>query len=427
MLAIFLLAAMPGLIPIPAAAAQQTVSIYCDGESSDEVLMTALVAAFQKANPSFKVNFTVAPKGVDTKEAVRVRLAAGKMADVFSFYSGSLFQKLAPAQNLVDLGNEPWSSRVISSFNPAVSVGPVIYGAPLGYAMGGGILYNKLVYSRLKLHIPHTWKQFMTNNALIKKAGIIPVVQTYGDDWTAQLLVLADAYNLMAAFPGFPDLYTSNRVRIAETPAALAGFRHLAEVYGTNSLNKDFRTATFGTGLKYLATGRAAHYPMLSFASTQLAEDFPKLAENIGMFAEPGISAKSNGLTIWLPNALYIPKSTSHLFAAKKFVAFAMSAPGRSVMSNAMPPTGPYMIKNAKLTGKISTITRDMFRYFNSPGKTVPALEFLTPVKGPALPKITVQVGSGILTAEEGAVAYDKDVKAESAALGLPGWGKLPG
>ena len=51
-----------------------------------------------------------------------------------------------------------------------------------------------------------------------------------------------------------------------------------------------------------------------------------------------------------------------------------------------------------------------------------PALEFLSPVKGPSLEQITVAVGSGLTSAEEGAKQYDADVEKQAKQLGLPGW-----
>ena len=55
-------------------------------------------------------------------------------------------------------------------------------------------------------------------------------------------------------------------------------------------------------------------------------------------------------------------------------------------------------------------------------GATSPALEFLSPIKGPALEQITVEVGSGIRPAEDGAALYDEDVKKQAQQLGLAGW-----
>ena len=63
-----------------------------------------------------------------------------------------------------------------------------------------------------------------------------------------------------------------------------------------------------------------------------------------------------------------------------------------------------------------------MLSYFEKDGGTSPALEFLSPIKGPALEQITVEVGSGIRGAKEGAALYDEDVKKQAQQLKLPGW-----
>jgi raffinose/stachyose/melibiose transport system substrate-binding protein len=55
-------------------------------------------------------------------------------------------------------------------------------------------------------------------------------------------------------------------------------------------------------------------------------------------------------------------------------------------------------------------------------GNSSLALEFLSPVKGPSLEQICVEVGSGIRKADAGASLYDEDVKKQAQQLGLAGW-----
>ena len=216
----------------------------------------------------------------------------------------------------------------------------------------------------------------------------------------------------------------ANRAKVTTTPAAFAGFQHLQDVKKSGYLNNDYASATIDKGIAYLATGKGAQYPMLTSVATNLVYNYPKLAKNIGFFAEPGNSAKSNGLTLWMPPGLFIPKTTKQLDLAKKFVAFAMAPAGIAAMNAAVVPTGPYLIKGAKYSGHFSTIATDMLPYINAKDETAPALEFLSPIKGPNLSQIAVKVGSGILTAKQGAVAYDLDVKKEGIRLGLPAWTK---
>ena len=64
---------------------------------------------------------------------------------------------------------------------------------------------------------------------------------------------------------------------------------------------------------------------------------------------------------------------------------------------------------------------KDLAAYIDS-GKSSPALEFLSPIKGPNLEQICVAVGTGQMTPEGAAANYDEDVKKQAQQLGLPGW-----
>ena len=82
--------------------------------------------------------------------------------------------------------------------------------------------------------------------------------------------------------------------------------------------------------------------------------------------------------------------------------------------------TGPY-VSACELPTDVPDLVKDVQKYLDE-GKSSPALEFVSPIKGPNLEKITVEVGSGIKSAEEGAKLYDDDVKKQAQQLGLPGW-----
>jgi raffinose/stachyose/melibiose transport system substrate-binding protein len=344
------------------------------------------------------------------------------MTDVFLYNSGSLFQALNPQKNLVALTGESWANQVEDIFKPTVSVGNELYGAPITSSFGGGILYNKKVYEKLGLQVPKTWAEFMANNAKVKAAGIDPVIQSYQDTWTSQLLVLADYHNIAAADPGWAQKYTNGQVKYAQEPA-VKGFQRLEEVHKAGYENKDYRSIKFEKGVSLLAAGKGAHYPMLGVVVGNLATSDPEHINDIGFFGQPGDDAAKSGATIWMPAGLYIPKSTegAQLEAAKKFVAFVASPEGCDVQTKAFPPSGPYMVKGCELPADVPAAVKDLVAYVKA-GKVTPALEFSSPVKGPALEQITVEVGSGLRSAADGAALYDKDVKKQAQQLGLKGW-----
>jgi raffinose/stachyose/melibiose transport system substrate-binding protein len=399
------------------------LTFLVDEGETDQLMAHLLVDEYMKLHPAVTIRIENRPEGGDGDNVVKTRLATGEMTDIFWYNAGSLLQALHPSKTLVDLTNEPFMADVDDAFKQTVAYKGSVYGIPNQTAMAGGMLYNKKVYKDLGLSVPKTWDEFAANNEVIKKAGIAPVIATYGDTWTSQLFVLADYYNVQAANPNFARDYTANKAKYATTSAAMAGFEHLEEGFKKGWYQKDYATTKFDKGLELLANGKGAHFPMLSFALPTIANNSPDQVKEIGFFAQPGASADKNGATIWMLTANYIPKTTTgkKLEAAKDFLAFTVSPQAIALLNKKIPPSGPYLIKNAKLPDDILPAVQDIAAYIES-GNSAPALEFLSPVKGPNLEHLCVAVGTGQMTAKKAAVAYDKDVKKQAQQLGLPGW-----
>ena len=395
-------------------------------DNSDDTVKVAeqLAKDFAAANAGITVKVETRPQGGEGDNLVKTRLSTGDMSDVFMYNSGSLFQAIKPEQNLVPLTDESWVGSLAESFTPTVEAKDKVYGAPWGTFFAGAVLYNTKVYDQLGLKVPTTWAEFMANNAKIKAAGIAPVIQTYGDTWTSQLFVLGDFHNVLAKDPEWANKYTANTVKYATDPNALKGFQHLQEVHKAGFLNKDFASAKLNDGLKMLGEGKGAHYPMLTAVGSGMYDLVPSSRDEVGVFPLPSDDASTNGMTVWAPAGVYIPKTTEgdKLDAAKKFLAFLASPQGCDSQTKALPPTGPYAVEGCTLPEGSPKMVQDLQAFFDKEGGTSPALEFLSPVKGPSLEQITVEVGSGIRPAKDGAARYDEDVKKQAQQLGLEGW-----
>ena len=403
-------------------AEEVTLSLLIDNSADTVAMADALTAAYTEKNPDVSFDIEQRSGGGEGDNIVKTRLATGEMADVFLYNSGSLFQAIRPTQTMADLSDLPNLAGISEIFTPVVTADGKVYGVPFGPAMGGGILYNTKIYEELGLSVPKTWDEFAANNEKIKAAGKVPVGQTYRDTWTSQLFMLADFYNVQAEVPTFADEYTANKAKYATTPAAVRGFEHLQQGFEAGWWNEDFGAASYDDGLRMVALGEVAHYPMLTFAIGAIQQNFPEELNDVGFFAQPGQDAAKNGLTVWMPAALYVSAESDYVDQAKAFLDFVASVEGCEIMTEAVGPTGPYLIDGCDLPDDIPTSVKDMLPYFETDGGTAPALEFLSPVKGPALEQITVEVGSGIRPAADAAALYDQDVEKQAKQLGLPGW-----
>ena len=398
--------------------ASNTLTLLVDNSDTTIKSAQAVVDAFKQANPGVTIKTDTRPGGSDGDNLIKTKLSTGDMQDVFWYNSGSLLQALNPSKTIVDLTGDPALANVDPSFLPSVTQSGKVYGVPAGTAMGGGILYNKEVYSKLGLSVPKSWSEFEANNAKIKAAGITPVIETFKDTWTSQLFILGDYYNVQLANPNFAKDYTANKVKYATDPTAVKGFQKLAEVQSKGWVNSNYGSATFAQGMKMLAQGKGAQFPLLTFPVGTLAKD---QQQRIGFFGIPGDDASKAGATIWEPGAAYIAKSSKNVDLAKKFLVFIASPAGADAYTKGTAPTGPYLIKGAKLPSDAPPVAADIQTYIASKNVS-PALEFLSPVKGPSLEQITVAVGTGQTSPEKGAAQYDADVTKEAKQLGLPGW-----
>lgn len=416
------LLAMSTALTAPGFAQDKTTLTFLTSQSSDVVKITEnLVKRFEEANPDIDIVLETRPGGSEGDNIIKTRLATGEMADLFQYNSGALFQSLSPQRNLVPLTAEPFQADVLDVFKSVVSSDGEVYGVPMQTAMGGGVLYNRNVYEELGLEIPKTWDEFIANSEKAKEAGKIGVVQSFGTTWTSQVFFLANYYNVQAAEPDFAEKFTAGELKFATDPNAIKGFERQADVLARGLVNEDYAATTWTQGQGLIANGDAAHYPMLTSAIPAIRADYPDGLNNVGFFALPGDSAEQNGLTTWMPAAIYVPNTTSNLDAVKRFLAFVASVDGCNAAIEAVPPAGPFMVNGCALPDDVPPSVKDLLAYFDA-GNITPALEFVSPVKGPSLEQITVEVGLGSRTPAEGAALYDEDVRKQAQQLGLAGW-----
>ncbi|MDR0561597.1 MAG: extracellular solute-binding protein [Spirochaetaceae bacterium] len=239
------------------------------------------------------------------------------------------------------------------------------------------------------------------------------------DTWTSQLVFLQEEYYIEAAMPDWPQQYTANKAKYATVPAALRSFEKLAEI--AQYLNKDYLATTLSQGLEMLANGQAAHFPMQAHRIGVIDTNYPDKIKDIGSFAQPGNDPNNAGVTVWMPTGWFINKQSAKIDACKKWIDFLLSEEAWNVFTSVQKPGGPPVIKGLKLPANAIPGILDTQQYFDS-GKYKPALEFSSPIKGPNLEQLCIEVISGRMTPLDAAKAYDQDVQKQAVLLNIPGW-----
>jgi raffinose/stachyose/melibiose transport system substrate-binding protein len=362
------------------------------------------------------------PGGSDGETILKTRFATGDAPDFIWFNAGSLMATLDPARNFVDLSDQPYMDVLQDSYKQTVTVDGKVYGVPGTTSQAGGWLYNKELHDELGLEVPETWEELMANCEAAKEAGKTAIIASYKDSWTAQLIPLADFANVSNLVPSFAADFDANKVKFATTPEALRSYEKLAEVYEKGFMNEDYLATTYDLALEMLVNGDGLYYPMLTFALSNIFATYGEDAvNNIGVFAQPADNADETLLTVWMPSGWYACSGSENFDEVNQFFEFYLSAEGQEIFSATQRGDGPSVVIGATVPDNAYTGVKDMMAYFDS-GKTGPAHEFVSLVKGPNLPQICVEVGAGMSTAAEGAAAYDSDVEKQAQQLGLEGW-----
>ena len=267
----------------------------------------------------------------------------------------------------------------------------------------------------------------MANNAKIKAAGIDPVIQTYGDTWTSQLFVLGDFHNVAAAEPDLAEKYTANQAKYATTPAALEGFQHLQAGPRGRLPEQGLR---LGQARRRPArcwpTGKGAHYPMLTVAVGQHRRRRPRTRPRTSASSRcPATTPRKNGLTVWPPGGVYIPKTTDGRQARRgQEVPRLRRQPGRLRRRRPRPARRPARTwsraarcrptcrRRSRTCSRTSTSRqRPAWRWSSSPRSRARRSSRSPSRSAPASARPT-----------DGAALYDEDVKKQAQQLGLPGW-----
>lgn len=411
--------------------AMAPATVFAEEESSDweykEAELTLLidnstaldgfeaVAELAKEKLGITVQIETRPGGEEGKNIVQTRLAAGEMSDLIAYNSGSVMAALNPADYFIDITDEEFSEKLDDTFKEAASVDGRTYGIPLG-ASSGAVLYNKNVYEELGLEIPKTWDDFLKNCDAVKEAGKTALIGTFADNWTCQVPVLGDFYNVQAAEPNFAKDFEAGEAKYATTPAALASWQKLADT--VQYYNEDYLAATYDDGCDMIVNGDGAHWIILTGALPNVYSLYGDEINNIGLFAIPGDNAEDNGLTVWMPSGIYGNKNSEKTEDILRFMEFYISDEALNAYNEAQLPDGPYCIKGYDLPDNVYDAVKDAQVYFDE-GKTSTAMEFQCGVSSVSGGSICAECGSGQTTAEEAANAWDEDCRKQAMQLGL--------
>lgn len=395
-----------------------TLTLMMTNEIPLDGIDAVVAAAEDKFGFSIEYDITGAG-GEDYNNLIRTRLASGDMDDMAIYNSGALFKQLNPKEYFVDISdNTNIIERLDEAYTTTVSVGDATYGVPYTSSQAGGILYNKAVYEELGLEIPHTWDAFLENCEVIKEAGQTPIMCAFGDGWPGIVTQFGDYYNVHSATPDFAEGLDAGTIKWSTNTAGIESYQKVIDI--SPYCNEDYMSTGYADATDRFASGEGAHWIILTQVLANIYSLYgSEVTDNIGVFGIPGDNPEDHGLTVWMPDSLYISKDSKNIEAAEAFLEFYVSDEALDIYSEVFSPNGPYCIKGYAVGESAFPAVRDDMQAYFDEGKTCPALEFSSSLEAADSIGVLQQLAMGEITAEEGAKAIDKSLESYALQLGL--------
>ena len=275
---------------------------------------------YEEANPNITIDLQVIPDEQFTS-LIKTRIATEQYPDVYLDNFGQISQLYKVPDLLVDLGNEPWISRLLST--DGVKVDGKIYGLPMnGTPSVEGFVYNKSVFEEVGVDVPTSYEEFITVCEKIKAAGIAPIAVTAKDNWTIGMWIIEIMPLVVMEKANIWDDLNTGAIRYNEIPEFTMAISRMKElILDKGFANKDFLATTYDMGNDMVARGEAAMVVQGDWACADIAKNYPEA--NIGMFPFPIVS--NPRFTAGFTPAFTILKESENVEEAKALLEFLAS------------------------------------------------------------------------------------------------------
>ncbi len=141
---------------------------------------------------------------------------------------------------------------------------------------------------------------------------------------------------------------------------------------------------------------------------------------DVGFFAQPGDDAAKNGLTVWMPPAVYIPQRQPERGGSQEICRISpASVDGcKAIMAEINTAQGPSLVDGCELPADVPAAVKDMLPYFEAKARLRRRWNSCRRSRDPPLNRSPSRSGPASAQPAEAAALYDEDVRKQAKQLG---------
>jgi len=264
-------------------------------------IMQTIAKEFEKES-GIHIEFKTVPDA-QWRDLLKAQLSDGSASDIFVVDSDpfSLYGRIRPDINCIDLSSEEFVSRMDPTVIPSISYQNKVYGITFQGKKIWVYAYNKKIFKNLHLNIPTNYKELKEVCQKIKDSGITPMWQVPATSWHQVLPLFELGPCYLKKDPQLYNKLNKNQIDIKDVPDLLKVIKEINEFSDLGFYGDNYFGNKVEDDIPAFATGKVAMVLEGISWSNQVIANYPNMKNDIGIFIMPwadnqmiGINPASN-------------------------------------------------------------------------------------------------------------------------------------
>lgn len=294
-----------------------TVTLHIEswkGGGAEPANVAKINAAFEKAHPDIKLDFTYVPPNDVYQQKLQSQLLAGTAADVI-MVDPQKVQTWGKSGYLADLSSEPWASNISDVVKPFVSESDKIMASPMELSPVGLYVNLDILHQAGIDQPPTDFPMFLDDLGKLKSAGLpglaFPDAQGYMAEFS---MLMSAATTVYQTTPDWDQQFMDGKVSFTDAfQTPLNQIKQLGDagyVDFKNAVGTDETT----TGQPDFIAGKAAFYA----GGSWLGAAIEKAGFKLGFIPWPGGDAGTTPSALVFPGTMWAVNAKSKEAAAAR-------------------------------------------------------------------------------------------------------------
>ena len=229
---------------------------------------------------------------------IKTKLATREVPDIFLINAPEYYDAVKVEENIVDLTDQPWVSRLTNPGMVTDSSGRIWAMPETSGSFFGAAYYNKDVLNRLGITDPQpkTYAEFIAILERIKAADsdVVPLFMSDRDNWTTQIfMAVGYSYALDDRTEEVYGAIMDNELKFQDVPEFEGILNDYLTLIERELVNPDHLSATYDDAIAAVASGRAAmiyngEWVIVITPRETLARWDERIADHMATIGKPG-------------------------------------------------------------------------------------------------------------------------------------------